>query len=181
MAKAKKDKIGTIDEDLEKWKNKDIDEIPEEQLEKIGTNHQNFNKRIGYGTRSVFLMTLSKKYYQLIKTEDFFLFHYIGKAIYKNNCLAKNHYINIEELDKNDFVIMHQDIKKIIIDCESFLYRRWGKIKFKKVNGKTKSFGLEESCGYYRHKEFFADKLKIKRFYLLDFSSWSWWWQNRKN
>ena len=38
MVKAKVDLAGTIDEDLQKWKDKDIDEIPEEQLEKVGTN-----------------------------------------------------------------------------------------------------------------------------------------------
>ncbi|MBO5310154.1 MAG: hypothetical protein J6A98_03035 [Clostridia bacterium] len=180
MGKREKDLSGTYDEDFEKLKDVDIDDIPEEVLEDIVEKQSKFTGRIKYGEKSVFVKTFGGKFFQLIKTKEHFVFHYIGKGLYKKNCWSANRFIDISELDKCDFAIRRDNIKKIVADCQSLFYPHWGKLTFKLKSGKSKSFGMEESCGYYRYNEFFDNKFKTKHFYLLDFTSWSYAWKNRK-
>ena len=160
---SKKERMeGKLNELWTKWDDVDIDDVPEEELEKIGEELENLMGQIGYGTKSIFVHTQMEKYYQVIKLQDGFLFHFVGKKdINRLNCIHTEKYIDQENLQKGDFILRNDKIKKIIIDCANILYGIWGQIKFK-VGLFGKSFALDEQLGPVDYKKFFGEKLTIK-------------------
>ena len=93
---SKKERMeGKLNELWTKWDDVDIDDIPEEELEKIGEELENLMGQIGYGTKSIFVHTQMEKYYQVIKLQDGFLFHFVGKKdIVRPNCIHTDKYID---------------------------------------------------------------------------------------
>ena len=60
---SKKERMeGKLNELWTKWDDVDIDDIPEEELEKIGEELENLMGQIGYGTKSIFVHTQMEKY-----------------------------------------------------------------------------------------------------------------------
>ena len=160
---SKKERMeGKLNELWTKWDDVDIDDIPEEELEKMGEELEGFEKTIGYGEKSIFLYTQMEKYYQVIKLRDGYLFHFVGKKdIIRPNCIQISKYLDEENLQKGDFVLRNDKIKKIIIDRANILYGISGQIKFK-VGLLGKSFALNEVMGPVDYKKFFGEKLTIK-------------------
>ena len=85
MGKAKKDLTCTLEADLREWVDVDVDELEEEELVKKYAKISAFEKKIGFGTKSIFVKNMLESCFQVIKTETHFLFHYLGKKIYKDN------------------------------------------------------------------------------------------------
>ena len=68
---SKKERMeGKLNELWTKWENVDIDDIPEEELEKMGEELEGFEQTIGYGEKSIFVHTQMEKYYQVIKLPE---------------------------------------------------------------------------------------------------------------
>lgn len=161
MAKTKKDLSGTLEADLREWVDVDVDELEEEELVKKYAKISAFEDKIGYGTKCIFVKNVLDRYWQVIKTETDFLFHYLGKQIYKDNCISANQYIDIDNLEKKDFLINRNNIKEIILDKRSPIYS-WRKLIFKLKKGISKSFVLYEQMVDFNYKNFFGENFKIR-------------------
>ncbi|MBO5310155.1 MAG: hypothetical protein J6A98_03040 [Clostridia bacterium] len=157
----KKIKEGTIEADLREWLDIDVAELSEEELIAKNAKLDAFEKRVGYGVNCVFVKNVMNKYLQVVKAKTHFLFHYLGKEIYKDKCLPANQYIDVDNLEKKDFLISRDNIKSIILDKGSVMYG-FRKLTFKLKKGGNKSFILYEEINEFNYKNFFGETFSIK-------------------
>ena len=136
----------------------------EDAIDEVFEELEDFAKQVGHGKKSIFLHTLKEKYYQVIKTNEGYAFHFVGDGdIVQSKCFPASKYITESSLQDHDFIVKHNKIKKIIYNAGLDVWTyEYNIIKFKLKWFARKKYVVYTYLDDIDYKAFFGEKLTIK-------------------
>lgn len=151
---------------LSKKEKKEQEEINNE-LNILKEEDEKFKESIGYIKNSIIIGTHSAGVlFQLIKTNDGFLFHYVGnmlKGVDKSKVITDFSNIEINKDNKKDYILKFEEIEKITANIKNnFAIMDYGNLKITLKNGKSKKYGLINLFEEKELKLFFNNNIEIK-------------------